>query len=164
MSSSFNFSIPPPDETPSTPVCGVGQTVESTTPFTEVKILPCSPTLVLFSEKSKNSEAQSVTKAIDGPSTKEVDVASRGVSSAMSERFFEGDLPKGRGPESSILAAGDELVAAQSLTSLRGYVQLNSSEPDDRSHEHVPLSLEPIFDQTAKSFDIETEKEKEEPP
>ncbi|KAG5581752.1 hypothetical protein H5410_052379, partial [Solanum commersonii] len=33
--SSFNFSIPPPNETPSTPVCGVGETGESTTPLTK---------------------------------------------------------------------------------------------------------------------------------
>ncbi|KAG5580775.1 hypothetical protein H5410_051402 [Solanum commersonii] len=60
-SSSFNFSIPSPDETHSTPVCGIGETGESTTPLTEVvtypvvpseEILPYSPTLVLSDEKS----------------------------------------------------------------------------------------------------------------
>ncbi|XP_049391511.1 uncharacterized protein LOC125855900 [Solanum stenotomum] len=94
---SFNFSIPLPDETPSTPVCRVDETGESTTPFTEAvtspavpseEILPCSPTLILSDKKSQNSEAQSVAKVVEGPSTEEVDVASRGVSSAMSERFF----------------------------------------------------------------------------
>ncbi|KAG5630701.1 hypothetical protein H5410_002418 [Solanum commersonii] len=136
--SSFNFSIPPPDEPLSTPICRVGETSESTTPLTEVmtspvvpseEILPCSLTLVLF--------GIIVAKVVDGPSTEEVDMASKGVSSAMSERFFEGDLPEGRGPESSILTAMVELV---------------------------PLSLELVFDQTPKSFVVETEMEKEEPP
>ncbi|KAG5572141.1 hypothetical protein H5410_061907 [Solanum commersonii] len=115
--SSFNFSIPLPDESHSTPVCGVGEMDESITPLAEVvaspvlsseENLPYSPTL--------NSEAQYV----DESSAEEVEVASRGVSSTMSERFFEGDLPEGRGPESNILAVGAELVATQSLTLLRG--------------------------------------------
>ncbi|KAG5609881.1 hypothetical protein H5410_021162 [Solanum commersonii] len=33
---SFNFSIPPPEESPSTPVYGVGETGESITPHTKV--------------------------------------------------------------------------------------------------------------------------------
>ncbi|KAG5579617.1 hypothetical protein H5410_050244 [Solanum commersonii] len=53
--------------------------------------------------------------------------------------FFEEDLPEGRGPKSSILAAGAELVAAQSLTSLRGVVEPTFSEQDDRSQEQVSL-------------------------
>ncbi|KAG5586832.1 hypothetical protein H5410_047266 [Solanum commersonii] len=64
--SSFNFSNPPPDESLSTPVCGVGEMNESITPLIEVmashvlpfeETLPCSATLVLFGDKSQNSEA-----------------------------------------------------------------------------------------------------------
>ncbi|KAG5631598.1 hypothetical protein H5410_003315 [Solanum commersonii] len=143
--SSFNFSIPPPDETPSTPVYGVNETDESITSLAKVMdspILPSedillySPTLILSSDKSQNSEAQSIAKHVDEPSTEEVDVVSRGVSSTMSER----------------------------LTSLRGVVQLTFSEPDNKSEEQVPLSLEPIFDQTPKSFDVGNEEEEEEHP
>ncbi|KAG5629557.1 hypothetical protein H5410_001274 [Solanum commersonii] len=161
--SSFNFSILHPDETHLTPICGVGEMGESTTPFTEVvaspifpfeQILPCFPTLVLFGENSQNSKHNLLRRLLMDP----------GVSSAMSEIFFEGDLPEGRGPESSILAVGAELVAAQSLTSLRGDIQSNFSELDDISQEHVPLSLEPVFDQTPKSINVETEEEEEEPP
>ncbi|KAG5632699.1 hypothetical protein H5410_004416 [Solanum commersonii] len=115
---------------------------ESTTPLTEVvtshvvpskEILPCPLTLILSSENSQNSEAQSVAKAVDRPSTEEIDVASRGVSSAI-------------------------------LTSLRGDVQSNFLELDDRSQEQVPLNLEPGFDQTPTSINVETEEEEEEPP
>ncbi|KAH0696319.1 hypothetical protein KY290_013679 [Solanum tuberosum] len=166
--SSFNFSIPPPNKYLSTPVCGVGETDESTTPLTEIvaspillseEILPCSPTLVLSHDKSQSSEAQSIAKLGNDVSTK---VASRDVSLIMSERFFEGDLLEGRGPESNILAAGAELVVAQSLASLRRDTQPTYSEPDKRSQEHVPLSAEPIFDQTPKSFDIKNEEDEEE--
>uniref|UniRef100_M1DF66 Uncharacterized protein n=1 Tax=Solanum tuberosum TaxID=4113 RepID=M1DF66_SOLTU len=171
--SSFNFSIPPPNESHSTPICGVGKTDEFIIPLAKVvdshvlpfeENFPCSPTLVLSCDKSQNSEAQSIAKPIDEPSAEEVEVASRGVSSTMSERFFEGDFPEGRGPESNILAIRAKLVATQSLTSLQGNVQPAFSEPDDRSQEQGPLSLEPIFDQTPKSFDVETEEEEEEPP
>ncbi|KAH0758121.1 hypothetical protein KY290_021614 [Solanum tuberosum] len=160
------------NESPSTPVCGVGETDESITLLIEVvashvlpyeEILPCSPTLVLSCDKSQNSEAQSVAKPVDEPSNEDVEVASRGVSSTMYKQFFEGDLSEGRGPETNILAAGAKLVAAQSLTSLRGDVQPTFSESDDRSQEQVPLSIEPIFDQTPKSFNVETEEEEEEP-
>ncbi|KAG5620802.1 hypothetical protein H5410_006020 [Solanum commersonii] len=133
--SSFNFSIPPPNESPSTPVYGVGETDKSTTPILpSEEILPCSPTLVLSHDKSQNSEAQSIAKLGDDLST---EVAFRAVSSIMSERFFEGDLPEGRGPESNILAAGAEMVAAQSLASIRENTQPTYSEPDERSHEQT---------------------------
>uniref|UniRef100_M1E1B6 Uncharacterized protein n=1 Tax=Solanum tuberosum TaxID=4113 RepID=M1E1B6_SOLTU len=171
--SSFNFSIPLPEESPLTPVCGVGETGEFITPLSEVmvspalpsgEIFPCSPTLVLSCDKSQNSEAQSVVKLSVDPPTEEVEVDSRVVSSTMSERLFEGDFPEGRGPESYILAAGAELVVVQSLASLRGDVQPTLLEPELRSLEQVPHSVQPVFDQTPSSFDIESEKEEEEEP
>uniref|UniRef100_M1DA46 Uncharacterized protein n=1 Tax=Solanum tuberosum TaxID=4113 RepID=M1DA46_SOLTU len=80
--SSFDFSIPIPDESPSTPVCGGGEMVESITPQTEVvaspvshsdKVLVCSPTLVLSDEKSRSSEAQSVAKPSAEPFSEETE-------------------------------------------------------------------------------------------
>uniref|UniRef100_M1DAC8 Uncharacterized protein n=1 Tax=Solanum tuberosum TaxID=4113 RepID=M1DAC8_SOLTU len=112
--SSFNLSIPPPEESPSTPVCGVGETAESNTPHTEVvaspalqfgEVLPYSPTLVLSYEKSQNSEAQSIVKPTLETPIEQLEVVSRAVSSTMSERLFEGDLPEGKTPESNILVA-----------------------------------------------------------
>ena len=41
----------------------------------------------------------------------------------MSECLFEGHLPEVKGPESNFLDVVEELVAIQSITSLRGYVQ-----------------------------------------
>ncbi|KAH0745929.1 hypothetical protein KY285_007586 [Solanum tuberosum] len=169
--SSFNFSTPLPEQSPSTPVCGVGETSESITLLTEVvvspalpsgEILPYSPTLVLSCDKSQNSEAQSVIKPkVDHP-TEEVEVLSKRVSSTMSERLFDGDLPEGKGPESNILAAGAELVTVQSLASLRGNVQPTLLEQELRSLEQVPHSVQPMFDQTRRSFDLESDKEEEE--
>ncbi|KAH0643574.1 hypothetical protein KY289_034548 [Solanum tuberosum] len=69
--SSFNFSFPPPQESPSTPVFGVGETAEFVTPHTEVvaspvlnsgENLPCSPILVLSGKESQNFEARSIVK------------------------------------------------------------------------------------------------------
>ncbi|KAH0633532.1 hypothetical protein KY284_036318 [Solanum tuberosum] len=146
---------PGPHDSPSTPVCGVGETGESITPLTEVvvslalpfgEILPCSPTLVLSCDKSQNSEAQSVIKPSVDPPTKEVEVLSREVSSTMSERLFDGDLPEGKGSESNILAAGKKLVVVQSLASLRGDVQPTLLEQELRSPEQVPHSVQPVFD------------------
>lgn len=141
--SSFSFSIPLSDESPSTPVCGSGETGESITPHIEVvaspapqsgEVLPCSPTLVLSGEKSQNSEVQSVVKPSGDLSAKEVEVASRVVSSTMSKRLFDEDLP-GKGPESNILAAAAELVAVQSLASLRRDAQPTLLEQELRSPE-----------------------------
>ncbi|KAH0678954.1 hypothetical protein KY284_020039 [Solanum tuberosum] len=71
---SFNFSIPPPEKSPSTPVCRVGETGESITPHTEVMASPavpfeekfsCSPTLVphnvqhVFDQTSKSFDVGS---------------------------------------------------------------------------------------------------------
>uniref|UniRef100_M1DBE9 Uncharacterized protein n=1 Tax=Solanum tuberosum TaxID=4113 RepID=M1DBE9_SOLTU len=84
--SSFNFSIPPSEESPSTPVCGVGESAESIIPHTEVvaspvlnsgKIFHRSHTLVLSGEKSQNSEAQSVVMPILETPTEDLEVVSR---------------------------------------------------------------------------------------
>ncbi|KAG5571903.1 hypothetical protein H5410_061669 [Solanum commersonii] len=162
-----------PRRVSSTPVCGVGETGESTTLLTEVvvspalpagEILPCSPTLVLSCDKSQNLVAQSIVKPSVEPTTKEVEVVSRAVSSTMSEQLLEGDLPEGRGLESSILVAGVELVVVQSLALLRGDVQPTLLELELRSPEQVPHSVQPVFDHTPRSFDVETEEKEQEPP
>ncbi|KAG5620861.1 hypothetical protein H5410_006079, partial [Solanum commersonii] len=142
--SSFNFSILHPDESPSTPICGVSEMDESITPLTEVMasymfpsedILACSPTLVLSGEKSQNLKAQYVAKPSVKPLSKEIEVGSMAISSTMFERLLEGDLTGGKGPESCILAAGAELGLHRD--------QLR-------------------FDQTPRSFDAESDKEEEE--
>ncbi|KAH0644900.1 hypothetical protein KY284_032784 [Solanum tuberosum] len=168
---SFNFSTFSPEESSLTPVCGVGEMDESFTPHTEVvasrnfpygEILPCSPTLVLSGDKSQNLEAQSVIKPSADPPTEELEVLSRGVSSIMFERLFDGDLLEGKGPESNILTAGAELVDVQSLASLRGDVQPTLLEQELRSPEQVHHIVLPVFDQTHRSFDVESDKEEEE--
>ncbi|KAH0743351.1 hypothetical protein KY290_031344 [Solanum tuberosum] len=131
--SSFNFSIPLPEESLSTLVCSAGET-----------------------------EAQSVVKPSGDVPTKEEEVDSTTVSSMMSERLFDGDLPEGRGPESNILAATAELVVVQSLASLRGDAQPTLLEQELRSPEQVLHIVQPVFDQTPKSFDVASEEEEEE--
>ncbi|KAG5628682.1 hypothetical protein H5410_000399 [Solanum commersonii] len=139
----FDFSIPTPEESPSTPVCGGGEMAESFTPQTEVvashvslsdEVLVCSPTLVLSGDKSQNSEAQFVAKPGAELFSEETEVGSLAVSSTISERLFEGDLPEGRGPDSCILTAG------------------------------VPHGSQLVFDQTLISLGIEDDEEEEEDP
>ncbi|KAH0679519.1 hypothetical protein KY284_020604 [Solanum tuberosum] len=147
---SFNFSIPPSEESPSTPVCGVGETGESITLHTEMVASPAHPSgeNLLFSHILVLSE--------------EVVVVSKVVSSTMSKRLFDGDLPERKGPKSNILAVAAELVVVQSLASLRGDVQPSLLEQELRSPEQVPHSVQPVFDQTPKSFNVESEQEEEE--
>ncbi|KAH0650489.1 hypothetical protein KY284_030401 [Solanum tuberosum] len=152
ISSSFNFSIPLPEESLSTPVYGAGETSEFITPHTEVVASPAPPF----------GEAQSVVKPSDDLPTEEVGVDSTAVSSTMSELLFDGDLPEGRGPESNILAAVVELVAVQSLASLRGDAKPTLLEQELRSLEQVLHNVQPVFDQTPKSFDVASEEEEEE--
>ncbi|XP_049394598.1 uncharacterized protein LOC125858857 [Solanum stenotomum] len=78
---------------------------------------------VLSGEKSQNSEAQSMAKPDAELISEEMEVLSLAVSFTISERLFEGDLSEGKGLESCILAAGTELVAVQSLASLRGEIE-----------------------------------------
>uniref|UniRef100_M1CET3 Uncharacterized protein n=1 Tax=Solanum tuberosum TaxID=4113 RepID=M1CET3_SOLTU len=110
--------------------------------------------MVLSSEKSRILEAQSVVKPNEGPFTEETNIGSMGVSSTISERAFEGDLPEGKSPESCTPTAGAELVAVQSLASLRGDAQPTSLEHELESPNQFPPRSEPIFDQTPKSFDV----------
>ncbi|KAG5611031.1 hypothetical protein H5410_022312 [Solanum commersonii] len=145
--SSFNFSVPLSEESPSTPVCGVGEMDESISPATDILVCPvlysgnmlvCSPTLVLSSDKSPNLEAQSVSKP------------------------NEGDLPEGKGPESCILTAGAELVAIQSLAALRGDVQPTFSEHELESPDQVPHKIKGTFeiDSVGKSGEQEKERQR----
>ncbi|KAG5581746.1 hypothetical protein H5410_052373 [Solanum commersonii] len=168
---SFNFSTLSPEESLLTPVCGVGETGESITPYIEVvashtlpygEILPCSPPLVLSGEKSQNSEVQSVIKPSTDPSSEKLEVLSRGVSSTMSERLFDRDLPEGKDPELNILIAGVELMVVQSLASLRGDVQPTLLEQELRSLEQVRHTVLSVFDQTPRSFDVDSDKEEKE--
>ncbi|KAH0650083.1 hypothetical protein KY284_029995 [Solanum tuberosum] len=138
------------------PVYGVGEMDESITPSVDIlafsvlyseNILVCSPTLVLSGNKSQNSEVQSVAKLNVGLPSEEIDIGYMAVSSTISERLFERDLLEGKGLELCILISGAELVAVQSLASLRG---------------DVPHRSEPIFDQTPKSFDVVSDQEEEE--
>ncbi|KAH0665346.1 hypothetical protein KY290_027599 [Solanum tuberosum] len=107
---------------------------------------------------------KSVVKATLETPTKDLAIVSqpRPVSSAISERLFEGDFPEGKGIESNILAAIEELVVVQSLASLRGDIQPTFLEQESRSPEWVPHSTQPVFDQTPKSFDVDSEEEEEE--
>ncbi|KAG5605910.1 hypothetical protein H5410_027402 [Solanum commersonii] len=125
-------------------------------------VLVCSPTLVLSGEKSPNSEAQSMVKPNVGLPMEEIDVGSMAVSSTISERLFEGDLPEGKGPESCILTGEAELVAVQSLASLRGDVQPTLLEHELESPDQVSRRSEPIFDQTPKFSDVRSDKKEEE--
>ncbi|KAH0639108.1 hypothetical protein KY290_036402 [Solanum tuberosum] len=131
-------------------------------PLNSREILPCSPTLVLSGEKSQNSEAQSVVKPSLETTTEDLKVVSRAVSSTMSEQLFEGDLPEGKGTKSNILTTAEELVVVQILASLRGDIQPTLLDQELRSPEHVPHSTQTVFDQTPKSFDVDTKEEEEE--
>jgi len=93
------------------------------------------------------------------PLFEEIEVSSMDVSSTMSERLFEGDLPEGKGPKSCILVVGAELVVVQSLASLRGDVQSTILEHELRSPDQDPHINQPLFDQIPRSFDVESDKE-----
>uniref|UniRef100_M1DSL7 Uncharacterized protein n=1 Tax=Solanum tuberosum TaxID=4113 RepID=M1DSL7_SOLTU len=89
-----NGTWSPKEESPSTPVCGVGDTGESITLHTEMMVSPAHPSgenllfshiLVLSGEKSQHSEAQSVMKPSVSLPTEEVAVVSKVVSSTMSK-------------------------------------------------------------------------------
>ncbi|KAG5616008.1 hypothetical protein H5410_015832 [Solanum commersonii] len=80
----------------------------------------------------------------------------------MSERLFEGNFTKGKGFESNILAATDKLVVVQSLASHRGDIKPTFLKQKSISLELVPHNTQPVFDQTLKSFDVDSEEEEEE--
>ncbi|KAG5585395.1 hypothetical protein H5410_045829 [Solanum commersonii] len=121
------------------------QIADSITPHIEViaslalnfrEIFSCSPTLVLSDKKSQNYEAQSVVKPSLETTIEDLEVVFRVVSSTMSKRLFEGDLPEGKGTKSNILTTAEELV--------------------------VPYSTQTVFDQNRKLFDVDTEEEEKE--
>ena len=87
------------------------------------EILPCSPNIDLSDELILNLKSQSIVKHTVDLYTEELEVAFRAMPSSMSKCFFEGDLPKVKGPESNFVDVVEELVAIQSITSVRGYVQ-----------------------------------------
>ncbi|KAG5593607.1 hypothetical protein H5410_034839 [Solanum commersonii] len=139
--------MPNPESSSKTPI---SQEVENPSSFNfspplffTLRILWFFPTLVLFGNKSQILEAQSVVKPNVGPSSEEIDVGSMGLSSTISERLFEGDLPEGKCHESCILTAGAELVAVQSLDSLRGDVQPTflEHEMESSNQEEEEISL-----------------------
>lgn len=68
----------------------------------------------------------------------DLDCASMEVSATMSENHFEGDLLEGKGPESYILTAGEELVAIQSLALLREKSQPTLLSDKFRSPDQIP--------------------------
>ncbi|KAG5621646.1 hypothetical protein H5410_006864 [Solanum commersonii] len=94
--------------------------------------------------------------------SKEIEVRSMVVSSAIPEKLFEADLPKGKGPDSCILTAGAELVDVQSLALLKGDTQPTLLEQELRSPDQVSHRSEPIFNQTPKSLNIGSDKEEKE--
>ncbi|KAH0757669.1 hypothetical protein KY290_021162 [Solanum tuberosum] len=137
--SSFNFSIPPLE-----------------------RISIHASLWVLFGKESQNSEALSVVKPTLETPYEDLEVVSRDLSSSMSERLLEGDLPEGKGRKSNILATTEELVVVQSLAFLRGDIQPTLLEQELKSPEQVPHSAQPVFDQTLKSFDVDSEEEEKE--
>ncbi|KAH0705861.1 hypothetical protein KY289_010937 [Solanum tuberosum] len=166
--SSFNFSILFPKESSCMLVCGVGETDESITPHTKVLASlvpnprPCSPTLVLSGKDSQNFVAQSVVMPTSEILDLEVVSQPRHVSSTMSERLLEGDLPEGKSVESNILAVAEKLVVVQSLASLRGDTHPTLLEQEYRSPELVPHSVQSVFDQTLVTMGVSSEEEDEE--
>ncbi|KAG5585034.1 hypothetical protein H5410_045468 [Solanum commersonii] len=146
----------------------MGETGESETPQTKVlasptvetlsnlysptEALPYSPTLILSSLSALNhSEAQSVVKPFDYVPALELYVTSQPghVSSVMSERLFNGDLPEGKRTKSNILAAEVEWVV-QSLTTLKGVIHPPFSEVECKSPDPVLNKSEPLFEKTPK--------------
>ncbi|KAH0680283.1 hypothetical protein KY290_022471 [Solanum tuberosum] len=127
--SSFDFSIPIPEDSPSTPVCGAGEMDESFSSQTEItaSYVPPSDEVLVYSPTP----------------------------------VLSGDLPEGKDPDSCILTTGAELVVVQSLTSLRGDTQPILLDQGLRSPDQVSHRSELIFDQTPKSFDVGSDKEKE---
>ncbi|KAG5616007.1 hypothetical protein H5410_015831 [Solanum commersonii] len=87
--SSFNFSTPTPEESPSVLVCGVVEMVESISPQTVVVPSPVFP----FNEALRRNPWQNLMLNL---SLREMEVWSLAVSFTISERLFEGDLSEGK--------------------------------------------------------------------
>lgn len=95
------------------------------------------------------------------PVSEDIDGALMVISPTMFERLLKGDLHEGRGSKSCILKMGKELVAIQSLSSLRYDSQQSLLSDLFGSPEQVPSRSQPIFEKTPKSFDINTDWEEE---
>ncbi|KAH0722334.1 hypothetical protein KY290_005014 [Solanum tuberosum] len=119
--------------------CGLGETGESPTPHTEALESPLP-----------NPRGKPSLFSNDDP-----------VSSTMSDRIFDGDLPKGKETEPNILLAAEELVV-QSLASLRRVIQSPFLEGECRSLEQVPQWVQPVFDKTPKPVGVTSEADDEE--
>ncbi|KAG5599827.1 hypothetical protein H5410_031197 [Solanum commersonii] len=111
--------------------------IHSISQFLLLKALRPYHLWVLSNKESKNSKSQSVVKPTLETQIKDLEVVSQpgDMSSTMSERLFERDLPEGKGMESNILAAAEEFVVVQSLASLRGDTQSILLEQEYRSLE-----------------------------
>ncbi|KAH0698556.1 hypothetical protein KY284_012771 [Solanum tuberosum] len=120
--------------------------------------MPCSPTLLLSGKDSQNFEAQSVGKPVTETPIEDLEVV------YQPGPVVRRDLPEGKGTKSNILAATEELVAAQSLTSLRGDIQTTFLEEECWSPEQVPHSFHPMFDQTPNTMGVNSEEQDEEVP
>ncbi|KAH0730481.1 hypothetical protein KY289_001669 [Solanum tuberosum] len=123
------------EESSSTPVCGVGETSYSVTPHTEV---------------------------MASPALHSGEILPYSPTLVLSSEKSQNLRPNIKGTESNILAAAEEFVAVQSLASLRGDIQPTLLEQELRSAEQVPHSTQYVFDQTPKSFDVDSEEEEEE--
>ncbi|KAG5614723.1 hypothetical protein H5410_014547 [Solanum commersonii] len=86
--SSFDFYIPTPEESPSTPVYGVSEMAKS---FTHQTGVVASLVLLSFDDVL-NSEVQYVAKLGVELHFEEMEVGFMAISSTISERIFEGDL------------------------------------------------------------------------
>lgn len=100
--------------------------------------LPFSSAFVIFEGGFKNSKSQSMEKLRSEPFLEELNCASMAISATISEKHFEGDLPEGKGLESYILTAGEELVAIQSLALLREKSQPTLLSDKFRSPDQIP--------------------------
>uniref|UniRef100_M1DDJ8 Uncharacterized protein n=1 Tax=Solanum tuberosum TaxID=4113 RepID=M1DDJ8_SOLTU len=147
----FHFLTSLVEISPSTPMCGMGKTGEFVTPqtkvveqstFKPVEPLPFSLTLVLSGKYSQNSKVQLVVKPASGVPTEELDVTSQlgPMSSMMSERLFDGDLPKEKGTESNILDVAEELVVPIKVKHVIDQNPKVDAVTNDEDDENISLS------------------------
>ncbi|KAG5605783.1 hypothetical protein H5410_027275 [Solanum commersonii] len=98
-----------------------------------------------------------LSQEIENPSSFNFNSSSRRIS------VHARDLPEGKNTKSNILAAAEELVVVQSLTSLKKDTQPTLLEQECKSQDLVPHSVQPVFDQTPITMGVNSEeKDKEE--
>jgi len=92
-----------------------------------------------------------LVKPTSSAPNEELDVTSQPhpVSSMMFKRSFDGDLSKGKGTETNILATSKDWLV-QSLMSLKGVIQPPFFEVECKSPDPVLNRLKPVFDQTSE--------------